>query len=270
MPLPSPVNAVALLWIHRRFVWSLTLTGVSSRYRTSWFGLFWPVIHPVLLIGVFTFVFAYVMPLRWVAEESGGVGFPLFLYSGFLVFTFFADVVARAPTLVLENTNLVKKVVFPLEVLAMVSACTSLLFFAVNLGVFSVFLALLGPGLPWFAPVLLGLFIPFALFLIGVAWFLSALTVYVRDVTHVIGIFVTAMMFFSPVFYPLSSAPEPVQAALSLSPLTIVIEGIRAVAFDHVLPDGGDMLILWVGSLAVFYLGYLWFQRVKEGFADVL
>lgn len=265
-----PAERTHWLWRQRRFVWDLTVGSIASRYRTSWFGLLWPVIHPVLLIGVFTFIFAYVMPLRWVAEESGGVGFPLFLYSGLVVYTLFAEAIGRAPGLMLENQNLVKKVVFPLEILVLVAVLASLLFFIVNFIVFSAMMSVFGAGAPLHAPLVLLLVFPFALLLAGLAWFLSALNVYVRDVAHVIGIVVTAMLFFSPVFYPLASAPEAVQPFLALNPMTTVIEGIRVIMLDHAFPSWQSVVLLWIEALVVFYSGLFFFGRVKEGFSDVL
>src|SRR5690606_9145223 len=134
----------------------------------------------------------YVMPLRWVSEQNGQVGFPLFLYSGLVVFTLFSDVANRAPGLVLENVNLVKKVVFPLEILPLVSVFSALIYFVINFAVLLVFIALSPAPFSVDLPALLMMLIPFVLFLAGLSWFLAGLTVYVRDVQHFIGLLVSA------------------------------------------------------------------------------
>lgn len=266
----SPLAPLQTAWTHRSLILSLTWHSVVSRYRTSWFGLLWPILHPVLLIGVFTLVFVYVMPLRWVSEQNGQVGFPLFLYSGLVVFTLFSDVANRAPGLVLENVNLVKKVVFPLEILPLVSVFSALIYFVINFAVLLVFIALSPAPFSVDLPALLMMLIPFVLFLAGLSWFLAGLTVYVRDVQHFIGLLVSALMFLSPVFYPLSSAPEAARAIMGFNPLALAIETLRAAVLGidaGSLPGAGW---LWLLGVASFYLGHLWFMKLREGFADVL
>lgn len=259
-----------LTWVNRSLIFSLIRNAIQSRYRTSWLGLLWPILQPLLLIGVFSLVFGYIMPLRWSAAADQAISFPIFLYSGLVLFTFFAEVINQAPSLVLAKVNLVKKVVFPLEVLSIVSVMTALVFFSINFLVFLVFAAFSGVQLS-FSVVLLPLqIIPFVLFLIGASWFLSGLSVYLRDVLHVVGLVVSAMLFLSPVFYPLSSAPELVQQIMALNPMATMIQSIRGDVFQMDAPSGLAIALLWFGGAAMFYLGYLWFARVKRGFADVL
>lgn len=260
----------AAFWRHRRLIAALAANGVAGRYRGSWFGLLWPFLQPLLLIGVFTLVFAYVMPLKWVAERGAALSFPLFLYSGFVVFSLFSEAVGSAPGLLLGQANLVKKVVFPLEVIPVASVTTLTLFFLMNLGVFMAALAIWGPGIAPTWPYVALFIAPLYLFLVGLSWFLAALTVYVRDIAHVIGLVVSAVMFLTPVFFPLQTVPEKARALLLLNPLTVVIEGLRAVMVEGVLPDWHSLGLLWAVALVVMQLGWWWFRRLREGFADVL
>lgn len=264
------MGALSIFWRQRRLILAFARNGVLARYRNSWFGLLWPFLQPLALIAVFSFVFAYVMPLRWVVDSEAAVSFPLFLYSGFVVFSLFSETVATAPALLLGQANLVKKVVFPLEVLAIASVTTATVFFLMNAVVLMAALWIWGPGVAptwgWAA-----LFIPpLYLFLIGLSWFLSALTVYVRDVMHVIGLVVSAIMFMTPVFYPLHTVSEKVRGLLLLNPLTVVIEGLRDVLIAGTRPDWNALGLLWLVSLLVLLFGWWWFQRLREGFADVL
>lgn len=261
----------AVFWRHRRLIAAFAVNGVTARYRGSWFGLLWPFVQPLLLIAVFSFVFAYVMPLKWVGEPGNvAVSFPLFLYSGFVVFSLFSETVGSAPGLLLGQANLVKKVVFPLEVLAIASVTTAMAFFLMNITVFLAALWLWGPGVaptwPWAVPLVL----PLYLFLIGISWFLSALTVYVRDLIHIVGLVVSAIMFVTPVFYPLHSVSPQVQGILLLNPLTVVIEGLRGALIAGVAPDWNALGLLWAVALIALQLGWWWFRRLREGFADVL
>lgn len=260
----------SLIYQHRQLLSSLFHHAIQSRYRNSWAGLLWPVLMPIFLIGVFSFVFGYVMPLKWASADDLQVSFPLFLFSGLVVFTFFSDVVNQAPATLLENVNLVKKVVFPLEMLCVAKVLVATLFFLINLGVFLAFLMFSGIYPDPVDLIYLLLVVPFALFLIGLSWFLASLTVYVRDIMHITGIIVSAIMFLSPVFFPLSTAPELVQSTMLLNPLSILIESLRGLLFDNQLPGVVPWLVIWTGGLACFYLGFWWFGRTKEGFADVI
>lgn len=261
----------AAFWRHRRLIAAFAVNGVAARYRGSWFGLLWPFVQPLLLIAVFSFVFAYVMPLKWVGEPGGSaVSFPLFLYSGFVVFSLFSETVASAPGLLLGQANLVKKVVFPLEVLAIASVTTAMAFFLMNLAVFVAALWIWGPGVAPTWPWAVLLVLPLYLFLIGISWFLSALTVYVRDLVHIIGLVVSAIMFVTPVFYPLHSVSPRVQGILLLNPLTVVIEGLRGALIAGTAPDWAALGLLWGVALVALQLGWWWFRRLREGFADVL
>lgn len=257
-------------WRHRRLIAAFARNGISARYRGSWFGLLWPFLQPLLLIGIFTLVFTHVMPLRWVAEPGATLSFPLFLYSGFVVFSLFSETMASAPGLLLNQANLVKKVVFPLEVLAMASVTTAMAFFLMNFAVFIAVVSIWGPGVAPTWPYVPLLILPLYLFLIGTSWFLAALTVYVRDLVHVIGLVVSAVMFMTPVFYPLRSVSEQMQAMLLLNPLTVVIEGIRSVVIEGTVPDWQGLALLWAVALLVMQAGWWWFRRLREGFADVL
>ncbi|MBC9070391.1 ABC transporter permease [Thauera sp. CAU 1555] len=262
-------NPLVMFWCNRRLIHSLALATVASRYRSSWLGMLWPVIQPVLMIGVFSFIFSFVMPLRW-GSGAGGHDLPLFLYSGFVVFSFFSDVVTRAPTLILEKPHLVRKVVFPVELLAGVSVLIGAGYFLINFVVLCAFLWLQGyPVENGF--VFLVLYLPaLALGLTGLSWFLSALTVYVHDTAQVIGLAVSALMFFTPVFYPLSSVAEGVRFWLLMNPLTHVIEGLRALVLEDSMPSVRDVISFWVIAGVVFLFGWFWFRRLKGGFSDVL
>jgi len=243
---------------------------IVSRYRGSWIGLLWPFMLPLLMIGVFSFVFIYVMPLKWISTADSEISFPLFLFSGMIVFTLFAEVINQSPQLVMMNTNLVKKVVFPLEMLSVSNTLTALVFFLANLLVLLVFVWFQTGSVSLRVLLYLPFVLPFALFLIGASWFISSLSVYIRDLVHVVGVVVSALMFLSPVFYPLDSAAEIVRSIQFLNPVAILIESLRAFLFDTSYNLLKAFVLMNLYGLVVFYLGFYWFQRLKGGFADVL
>jgi lipopolysaccharide transport system permease protein len=187
-----------------------------------------------------------------------------------IVFNLFSEVLTRSPGLIVANSNYVKRVVFPLEILPLVGLLSALFHALVSLLVWLLAHALL-LGWPPLTLLYLPLVLtPFALFTLGVSWSLASLGVYLRDVAQIIGVLVTAMMFLSPLFYPASSIPESFRLFLYLNPLTPAMELTRDVLYWGSPPPLGPLLAFWVAGAAVAWLGFAWFQKTRKGFADVL
>ena len=126
-------------------------------------------------------------------------------------------------------------------------------------------------GVPPFTALYLPLiFIPLALLILGLSWGLASLGVYLRDISQVIGIFTTVLLFLSPIFYPVNALPEVYQHLLYLNPLTPVIEQTRDVLFFGKTPDFMVLSIYWLATTLIAWLGFVWFQKTRKGFADVL
>ena len=266
----SPTEAYRSAWRNRSLILDLARRDVIGRYRGSVIGIFWSLIHPILMLTIFTFVFSVVLKMRWTSELNSRTEFALVLFSGLMVFNPFSDCPNRAPGLILNNVNYVKKVVFPLEILPWVTLASALFHLLINVSVWMAFHSVLF-GWPkstqlWF-PVLL---IPVILVTLGTSWFLASLGVYLRDVGQFTGVATTAMMFLSPIFYPLASVPERFRGIYNLNPLTRSIEQIRdALMWGHA-PDVGELCLQLVFTSAFAWLGFAWFQKTRKGFADVL
>ena len=266
----SPAALASSPWRNRELLAALSRRDVVGRYRGSLMGLAWSFLHPLVMLAVYTFVFGVVFRARWDSASGSTAEFALVLFAGLLVFNVFAECVNRAPTLVLANPGYVKKVVFPLEVLPWVSLAAALFHLAIGLVVWLAFYAVL-IGVPhatvlWLPLVL----VPLAFLTLGVSWFFAALAVYLRDVAHVVGVGTTALLFMTPVFFPLSALPSAMQPWLRLNPLTDIVEMTREVLVAGHAPDAGRLAVMIATSLAVAWLGFAWFQRTRRGFADVL
>jgi len=182
----------------------------------------------------------------------------------------FAEVLNRAPGLVLGNVNYVKKVVFPLEVLPVVSLGAALFHSLINLFVLLAAFVLFNGYVHWtalFAPLVL---FPLIVATLGFAWILASLGVFIRDVGQTIGIIMTVSMFLSPVFYPITAVPEEYRLWIMANPLTFIIEQAREVLIWGRLPDWGGLAIYLLAALGVAGIGFAWFQKTRKGFADVL
>lgn len=251
----------------------LAVREIAARYRGSWGGLGWVVLAPLFLLAVYTFVFAVIFRARWpgLAIETGGAGeFALIVFSGMLLHGFLADCLARSPALILANANFVKKTVFPLEVLAGVQMLAALFHLLPTFAVLVLF-QLFVFGTPPASILLVAMvFVPLALFALGFMWMISALAVYFRDLAQLIGLFVTALFFLSPVLYPTSAVPASLQSLLYMNPLTFAIETFRGLTFWGELPALSAYLA-YLGVAAGFAWCGLWlFRALKDGFADAL
>ncbi len=270
-PEASPLHAVRTVVAHRGLIVQLTAREVIGRYRGSMLGLAWSVLNPLLMLVAYTFVFNIVLGARWGAKPAeSGLDFALVLFIGLVVYALFAECVNKAPTLVLGNANLVKKVVFPLEVLPVVAVGAALFHLVVGFAVFVIAAFVIQGGLPWTAVLLPVVVLPLALLTLGVTWILTSLGVYLRDVAQTTAILTTLLLFLSPVFYPAASLPGRYRALLELNPLTFPIEQARAVVVWGHWPDATGLALYTVLAAVVAAAGFWWFQRTRAGFADVL
>lgn len=264
------MSIVSSLWRHRFLIWQMTKREVIGRYRGSVMGLMWSFLNPVLMLAVYTFVFTVVFNARWGAESNSKGEFAIVLFAGMIVHGLFAECANRAPGLILNNVNYVKKVVFPLEILPWVTLGSALFHAGVSFAVLLIFYAVTHSSLNWTIIFLPALLLPLALLTMGIAWVLASVGVFVRDVGQTIGIVTTIMLFLSPVFYPVSALPEHLRLLLLLNPLTFVIEQVRSVLIWGNMPDWIGFAVYSLCSVAVAWTGFFCFQKMRKGFADVL
>ena len=221
--------------------------------------------------AIYTFVFSVVFQARWGATETESrLAFAIALFVGMIVHGLFAECVNRAPLLIVGNANYVKKVVFPLEILPPIALGSALFHAAVSTLV--LLFAILGSGGSLHPQMLLApiLILPLVGAALGFGWFLASLGVFLRDVGQFTVIFTTALLFLSPVFYPLSAMPERYRSLMQLNPLTFVIEQVRGAMIWGQDPDWARYGIHLAAGVAVAWLGFCWFQKTRKGFADVL
>ncbi|HVS27094.1 MAG TPA: ABC transporter permease [Burkholderiales bacterium] len=270
----QPTSLVALaksLWRNRGLIWQMTRREVVGRYKGSLMGLLWSFLNPVFMLVVFTFVFSVVFKARWgVGEEETKTQFAVVLFVGMIVHGLFAEVLNRAPVLILGNVNYVKKVVFPLEILPAISMGTALFHSLVSLLVLLIAFVIFNGYLHWtaiFTPLVL---LPLVILTLGLAWIFASLGVFIRDISQTIGIVTTVMLFLSPVFFPVTALPEKYRPLIMANPLTFIIEQAREVLIWGHLPEWSGLAIYTLAATAVAWAGYAWFQKTRKGFADVL
>lgn len=267
----NPIFLANSFWRNRHLIWQMTKREVVGRYRGSILGLFWSLFHPVFMLAIYTFVFSVVFKAKWGQSHSESrTEFAIILFAGLIVFNFFADVINRAPILILGNVNYVKKVVFPLEILPIIAAGSALFHTAISVAVLVVFHFFANQVFPVTFFLLPIVIFPLLTLMMGIAWFLSSLGVFLRDVGQTISLLTTTLMFVSPIFYPASALPEHFRTVLFLNPLTFIIEQIRGILIWGQFPNWQGLGIYLGASLTIAWGGFFWFQKTRKGFADVL
>ena len=270
---PSSVKAlITSLWTHRSLIYQMANREVIGRYRGSAMGLLWSFLNPVFMLTVYTFFFAVVLKSRWsgAGGDDSKTQFAVILFVGMIIHSLFAEVISRAPTLILGNTNYVKKVVFPIEILTVVSVVAALFHSVISLIVLAIAFIIFNGYIPLTALLLPLVLLPFVVLITGFAWILAALGVYVRDLAQTINVFVTVLLFLSPVFYSIQSVPEKFQMFIFLNPLTFIIEQTREILIWGHTPNFLGLILYSVIAIGVAGLGFFWFQKTRKGFADVL
>lgn len=269
-PAASPLDLLRSLWRHRQLIASMTRREVLGRYRGSVMGIAWSFFNPLLMLAVYTFVFSEVFQARWTGLDASKGQFAILLFVGMIVHGLFAECANRSPSLIMSNSNYVKKVLFPLEVLPVVALGSALFHTGISLIVLLLAQWLLTHTLYLTAIAFPVVILPLLIATLGFSWLLAALGVYLRDVGQVIGVLTTVLLFLSPVLYPVAALPAVYQPWLQLNPLTYIIEEGRNVLLFGQWPDGQSLAVAMLISCVVAALGFAFFQKTRRGFADVL
>lgn len=261
------------LFPHRRLLLRFTINDALGRYRGSALGIAWSFLSPLLMLAVFTIAFGTIFANATFGREGLPPREPvLSIFCGMIVFAVFGEVLSRAPSAILTHPNYVKKVVFPLEILPVAIVGSSLFHALIGLTILAIGTVLLGHGLSWTFLLLPIILLPLLLLALGVGWLLASLGVYVRDVAHTIGVVSQALFFLTPVVYPFSvfeNAPR-LAAVLRWNPIKIAIDEARLVVLWGELPNFRALGLVSAAGLVVAWLGFVWFQKTRRGFADVL
>ncbi|MGY0634004.1 ABC transporter permease [Luteimonas sp. A478] len=265
--LSTPLSA----WLmYPTLTWEMIKRDITGRYRGASFGLLWSLISPFLMLGVYTIAFGFVLKARWPGASDSTTDFAMLLFIGLIVHGFFAECLTRAPSLIIGNTNLVKKIVFPLDILSWVVVSSALFHAVMNFAVYALLEFLIRGSLDvkfLLLPIILA---PLIMVCLGMVWILSALSVYLRDIGQVTGVVATAMLFLSSAIIPVESLPTSYQRIFLLNPLTFIIDQARNVAFWGRLPDFQGLMIYSFFALLFACVGFGVFQKMRRGFADVV
>ncbi len=256
---------------NRHLIYQMTKREVIGRYKGSVMGLAWSFFNPILMLTIYTIVFSVIFKSRWgnIGSESK-TEFAFILFVGMIIYTLFSETLNSAPGLMQVNINYVKKIVFPLEILPVILFLGKLSHALISFSVLLIGLYIFNGSIYWttfFLPILL---FPLVLVTIGLSWVLASIGVFIKDIGQSIGFVTMILIFLSPVFYPISAIPEEYRWLIMLNPLTFEIEQVRDILIFGRQPNFKMLGVYFAASLAVFQLGYFWFQKTKKGFPDVI
>jgi lipopolysaccharide transport system permease protein len=267
----SLISLIKTLKSQKYLLWQLIRREVVGRYKGSVLGIVWSFVNPLLMLAVYTFVFSVIFKMKWSIDNgSTNTEFAMMLFTGLILHSLLAEVLNKSPSLIADNVNYVKRVIFPLEALSIVTLGAALFHALISFMVLLLVLVLFQGGVNWTIFLFPLVILPLVLLILGISWLLCSLGVYLRDVSQVTAMLTMVLLFLTPIFYPLSMVPERFQGLIFLNPLTLMVEQAREVVILGVVPNMTHWAIYFVVSILVVWLGFSVFQKTRQGFADVL
>ena len=255
--------------VQTTLILSFAKRELLGRYKGSALGIAWAVLTPVVMIAIFTFIFAGIFGARFNPNQSHW-DYALYLFCGLLPWSMFQESVQQSANTIITNSNLVKRVVFPLETLPAAQVFAALgnqLFATVALLIATIIIRQRLELTALWLPILL---IPQLLFALGGAWLIASLGVYLRDIAQGMTLLLMAWMYLTPIIYPESIVPERFRTFIDLNPFTSLVRNYRHIFLDGLAPDWRGLAYFTAISIIVFIFGYWWFARTRRGFADVI
>lgn len=249
---------------HRALIQSLVSRDLKARYRGSILGFVWSFINPILLLFTYWLAFTYMFPG---ARTKTIEPFFLFIFCGILPWTWFSASAAEASGVLISSGNLIKKVLFPAEVLPTVSVVANLVHFAFGLPVLLLFL-ILTHKLSWTLVLLPLVALVQLIFTLGFAYIVSALTVHFRDIQSILGHLLHVWFFATPILYEYQSVPEGLRRVLRFNPMTHVILSYQEILFHGSFDHGRGLFLAGVASILVLAAGFFLFERLRDTLAE--
>ena len=247
-----------------------TQREIEKRYKGTLLGLFWSFFTPLLMLAVYTVVFGFVFHGSYGHPGETKLQFVLGLFCGMLVWDLIAGVLASAPMLMVQNTNFVTKVIFPLEILPIAMVAATLVHSAIGFVPLLLLIMISQGTISWAALSLFFVFIPIVFYCLGLTWIISALGVFLRDIGAMMPAAITILMFASAIFFPIAAIPTAWRWVAMLNPAAVLISMARNALVFGPWSDWKRYGLQLVLSMIVMMMGYVFFMKMKPAFADVL
>lgn len=265
----SAINFIKTITSQRSLIFSLAKREVHAQYRGSILGFLWTIINPLIMIGVFWFVFS----VGFKAKPMGDVPFVVWLTAGLSIWMFFSEIVLGSTEIVIQNSQLIKKTLFRPQILPLVKILSSLLTHFIFIVILIGLILFEGLPLSWFFFQIAYYLFAASVLALGLAWLTSALTVFIRDVGKITSVLMQIGFWSTPIFWDIGIMDSPkIQAALRMNPMFYIVQGYRDsfIYFTPFWERGEETIQFWCITIVLLIIGGLVFHRLKPHFADVL
>ena len=246
---------------YKEFLRTNVKKDIRGKYKGSFLGVLWSFINPLLSVVVYAIVFHYIM--RFSIDH-----YLIYLISGIIPWTFFTNSVNAGLNSILFNADIIKKVYFPRVILPISGVTSCLVNFGISCVIVILFALFGGVGLSIYIILLPLVALIQYIFTLGIAFILSALEIYVRDVEHIIAFFISMLFYVTPILYTPSYVPEKFSWILELNPLAYIIEAYHSIIYYKEMPNLTNLGGIFVISIILFLLGYRVFDKLQRGFAE--
>lgn len=257
------LNSLKELYTYREMLFNLVKKDLRTRYKGSVLGFFWTFLNPLLQLIVYTFVFSVVM-------RAGIEKYYIYLFVALVPWIFFSTSLTSSSASIIANKDLIKKIYFPRIIIPM--AVVNGAFMNMLFTMIVVFVALIfsGIGISWYIILLPIIMVLEYLLVLGLAFVISALNVYFRDLEHILGILTMAWMYATPILYDIDMVPQNLQPLFELNPMTPIVLAFRDILYYKTMPDLSHMGLILIWSIGFIVIGYFIFNKLQKGFAEEL
>jgi len=254
--------------VFSELVWQMTVRELRGRFVGSAMGLFWSVLHPLITLALWTFVFSYILRIRF---GTGGITeFALYLFCGMAPYLSFQEIVSSCTVSVTNHSQMVKNLVFPRFTVPLSIALAALITQMIALGILSVAIAVLRPPFPLFLPLVLPLAVILAFFALGLGLVTCTLHVFFRDTAQLVGVLLMIWLYATPILYSSEHIPASFRFLIYANPLAYVVNVYRSLLLGNVLPSVHGLVIFVTISSLTFLVGSTVYRRYYPKFIDEL
>ena len=257
------MNIIKDLYAYRELLKTNITKDVGGKYKHSFLGVLWSFLNPLLQIAVYALVFQVIL-------KSNIENYTVYLCCGLIPWQYFYNVVIRGAAVMVDNGNIIKKVYFPREILPISLVASEGVNFLIATIIILGFVIFGGIGLSWnILWYFLILLIQFIVS-IGISLIVSSLTVYFRDLLHLLGVFMQLLFYATPIVYSMEAVPANFRWLLRLNPMSYLIDGYRAIFYNKTMPNFRELLIAFIMGIVLCVAGYFVFKKLEKRFAEEL
>ncbi len=257
------MNIFKKIYNYRELLKTNVKKEIRGRYKNSILGIMWSFLNPLLQLLVYSVIFGALL-------AGGDETYPIYICIALIPWTYFTTAITQAAFTVIGNADIIKKVYFPREILPISVVTSGAVNFVISTIIILAFVIFSGVGLSWYI-----LLYPFILLiqyvlLLGIGFIVSSVTVYFRDLEHIIGVILMAAFYGTPIVYKLEQLPHTLQIIVQLNPMTHLINAYRDIFYYHQMPNMQILFILLGASVVLTVIGYFIFKKLQKGFAEEL